>query len=60
MREWFGLAVGFMVDFGCLSLAPTSPGSKRVTPVAGAGCHSVEVAAGEEKDLGVNMVKQVC
>ena len=37
--------------------AQTKKGSKRVTRVAGAGCHSVGVAAVEE--LGLE-VKQVC
>ena len=40
-----------------LSLSHSLPGSKRVTRVAGAGCHSVGVAAAEE--LGLE-VKQVC
>ena len=47
-----------MLDFGhFLSLSYSLPGSKRVTLVAGACCHSVGVAAAEE--LGLE-VKQVC
>ena len=47
-----------MLDFGhFLSLSHSSPGSKRVTRVAGASCHSVGVAAAEELELEV---KQVC
>ena len=40
-----------------LSLSHSLPGSKRVTRVAGAGCHSIGVAAAEEQSLEV---KQVC
>ena len=40
-----------------LSLSHSSLGSKRVTRVAGAGRHSVGVAAAEEQEQGV---KQVC
>ena len=47
-----------MLDFEhFLSLSHSSPGSKRVTRVAGASCHSVGVAAAEEEEQGV---KQVC
>ena len=40
-----------------LSLSCSSPGSKRVTEVARAGCRSVGVAAAEEQGPEV---KQVC
>ena len=47
-----------MLDFRrFLSLLHSLPGSKRVTRVAGAGFHSVGVAAAEE--LGLE-VKRVC
>ena len=47
-----------MLGFGhFLSLSHSLPGSKRVTGVAGARCHSVGVAAAEELRPEV---KQVC
>ena len=56
--KWFGLAGGLVSGFShFLSLSHSLPGSKRVTRVAGAGCHSVGVAAAEDEGLEV---KQVC
>ena len=47
-----------MLEFGhFLSLSHSLLGSKRVTRVAGVGCHSVGVGAAEEQGLEV---KQVC
>ena len=47
-----------MLDFWhFLYLSHSLPGSKRVTRVAGASCHSLGIAAAEELGL---QVKQVC